>query len=74
MVGRDDFLVRSLHLASGVETWNATFSRLVRLRRPREAQGDGGGPLVGGRLIQHNVLHLPVSSMLKQDTISDTKT
>lgn len=43
VMGREDYTVRSMHVRSGVEVWNATFSRFMRLGAKAPAAGELGG-------------------------------
>ena len=43
IVGREDYVVRSLQVKSGTESWNATFSRMMQLPAfPSSSPGGGG--------------------------------
>ncbi|KAG2484704.1 hypothetical protein HYH03_016532 [Edaphochlamys debaryana] len=50
VVGREDYVVRSVQVQTGVETWNATYSRMINLRPRGAAAGVGAGPAAEARL------------------------
>lgn len=43
LIGRQDYFVRSLSFPEGLETWNATFSKLRHLNPLSSGSAAGGG-------------------------------
>lgn len=59
LVGREDYIVRSLHAPSGQETWNATYGRVMQLNPLggwRLAAFGGGWVAVGWQLGDSGVI------------------